>query len=817
MSNQQAPNEPGLDLTSTWLETGLTGAQVLARTEAGLDNRVPDAASRTMWQILRANLLTLFNAIVGCSFVLLLLLGQWKDALFGLTAVGNVFIGIVQEYRAKRSLDRLAILNAPHALVLRDGTSRSIDVGDIVRDDVLLLGPGDQVPADAVIIDDDGLEIDESLLTGESAPAPKEPGSDVLSGSAVVSGHGAARVVRAGVESYASQLTAEAKRFSLVNSEIRNSLNRILRWISWLLAPVLLLMVNGQMQANGGWERALATGDWSKAAVGAVAGVIAMIPLGLVLLTSIAFAVGGIRLARKNVLIQELAAVEGLARVDMLCLDKTGTLTEARIVFDAVHPTGTTTVEGWEQALGWFGSDPHANATARCLAERFPLSPGLRPVSTVAFSSARQWSGASFGADQNAPGTWILGAPETVLDARTEPAVSARAAAAPLAAAGMRTLVLAHTPALLPPGDSSHMQTPTGCTPVCLLTFRERIRPDAARIITFFQDQGVDLRIISGDDPRTVAAVARAVGLPAEAGYDARQLPSDPGMLTEVLKDNIAFGRVTPSQKRDMVLALQRAGHTVAMTGDGVNDTLALKTADLGIAMDTAAAATKAVSRLILLDGRFDRLPGVVAEGRRVIANIERVSVLFLAKTAYALALSVTFGSLLWDFPFLPRQLSATDGLTIGIPAFFLALMPNARRYTPGFLKRSLAFSIPAGIIVAAAVFGVNFYAAHAGSYTVAATRTGSVLALSLTGLWILAVVSRPLDVRRAGIIAAMYASLVLMLVIPLFRDFFALEWPPDDLLAAALASSCGGILALGLLARLRGRRSLDRRRRSLR
>ncbi|MCX2749605.1 HAD-IC family P-type ATPase [Arthrobacter sp. MI7-26] len=808
MTQQPALNHPCVDGTSSPVEFGLSSAEVTARTEAGLTNRVSGSPSRTLWQILRANLLTLFNAIVGCSFGLLLLLGQWKDALFGLAAVGNILIGVVQEYRAKRSLDRLAILDAPLARVVRDGVPQDIDVRDVVRDDVLLLGIGDQVPADAVMIDGDGLEIDESLLTGESNPVSKGPGSEVLSGSSVLGGHGRARVVRVGAGSFASKLTAEAKRFSMVNSEIRNSLKRILRWITWLLLPVMVLVINGQMQASGGWEQAIATGSWRTGAVGAVASVIAMIPLGLVLLSSVAFAVGGIRLAREKVLIQELAAVEGLARVDMLCLDKTGTLTEGQLVFDAVHEAVPSLNPGWKQVLGWFGADPQANATARCLAEGFPSGDGLRPVATAPFSSARKWSAVSFGADQFVSGTWVLGAPEIVLREDTSGTARVLEASARLASSGLRTLVLANAPGPLPAQDAAEDQPPAGCAPICLLTFREKVRPDASRILGYFREQGVDVRIISGDDPRTVAAVARELGLDAENGYDARELPKDPELMLEALENNVVFGRVTPEQKRDMVLALQRGGHTVAMTGDGVNDALALKEADIGIAMDSAAAATKAVSRLVLLDGRFDRLPGVVAEGRRVIANIERVSVLFLSKTAYAIALSVIFGSLLWEFPFLPRQLSATDGLTIGIPAFFLALMPNSRRYVPGFLKRSLSFAVPAGFVVAAAVFSLNAYATAAGGHTSNATRTASVLTLSLTGLWILVAISRPLNLRRAGIIGAMYLGLVLVLSVPLLQDFFGLEWPPNDLFLAALGSALGGIPAIEALHRFQRRRN---------
>jgi cation-transporting ATPase E len=532
-----------------------------------------------------------------------------------------------------------------------------------------------------------------------------------------------------------------------------------------------------------------------------------MIPLGLVLMTSVAFAVGAVRLARQKVLIQELAAVEGLARVDVLCLDKTGTLTVGRIVFDAVHESGTEPPAGWKQVLGWFGADPNANATARCLTDAFPDDATLRPLSSVPFSSDRKWSAVSFPAGTPMAGTWLLGAPEIILTPGTPAADDARKSAAELASTGLRTLVLAHTPGAPFAQGKDEAVLPAAPAPAVLLTFREQVRTDAAQTMSYFRDQGVGLKIISGDDPRTVTAVAREVGVDTDGGFDARQLPEDPEELADVMEQHTVFGRVTPAQKKDMVRALQRRGHVVAMTGDGVNDALAMKEADIGIAMDSAAAATKAVSRLVLLDGRFDRLPGIVAEGRQVIANIERVSMLFLAKTAYAVILSVTFGALLWGFPFLPRQLSATDGITIGIPAFFLALMPNTRRYQAGFLKRSLSFAVPAGLIIALAVLSINAYALLTGHGTGPSTRTGSVLVLTLIALWVLVVLSRPLNRWRALIIGVMYAALAMVLTVPLLRDFFDFTMPGQEHLTATALIAFIGCLAVELLYRAHRRR----------
>ncbi len=803
MSTAAAPYPPGADAPAG---SGLSTEDVKKRTLAGLANGVPDNSSRSLWQIVRANVLTLLNGIVGGCFLLLLVLGQWKDALFGFAAVSNAVIGVVQEYRAKRILDRLAVLDAPGARVLREGQVQDIAVSDVVLDDITVLQAGDQVVADAIIIGGDGLEIDESLLTGESEPVGKGRGSTVWSGSTITAGQGEARVVGVGTGSYASRLTAEAKRFSLVNSEIRNGIERVLRWISWALFPVVVIVTNGQMQAKGGWDRAFATGAWVEALVGAVAGAIAMIPLGLVLMTSVAFAVGGVRLARQNVLVQELAAVEGLARVDVLCIDKTGTLTEGKVVFDGVHAAGRPSPPGWREALGWFGADPHANATARCLAGTFAFDGNRVPAAVVPFSSARKWSAASFDPPHAAAGTWVFGAPELVLQGNSASTSDVLIRARRLASAGLRTLVLAYSQDAVPEGDPDDVQLPAGLTAATLVTFREKVRPDAAQTLSYFRQQGVAVKILSGDDHRTVMAVAREVGLDG-GGYDARHLPSDPQLMEETLDRFSVFGRVTPAQKKDMVLALQRMGHTVAMTGDGVNDALALKEADIGIAMDTAAPATKAVARLVLLDGRFDRLPAVLAEGRQVIANIERVSVLFLSKTTYAVALSVVFGALLWSFPFLPRQLSATDGLTIGIPAFFLALMSNPRRYRPGFLKRSLTMAVPAGIIVTAALLAVQVYSVAAGGFSAGANRTASVVTLSLVALSVLAAVSRPVSTLRLAIIAAMCLGVVLLMTVPILQEFFMLEWPPPELSAASFAAAAVAILALLALSHVHARR----------
>lgn len=756
---------------------GLSAAEVGERVASGQTNAFTADSSRSAWNIVRSNVFTLFNGIVGACFLVLLLLGRWQDALFGVAALSNAVIGCVQEFRAKAALDRLALLNAPRARVRRDGVDVEIAPSEVVRDDLLVLRAGDQVSADAVVVDSGALQIDESMLTGESDAVDKRPGDEALSGSIVVAGEGTARVVRVGAESYANAFATEAKRFQLVSSELRTSIDRVLRWVGWGVGPIGLLVLNAQMMVAGGWVQAWQQGTWSQAVVNTIASLTAMIPLGLVLMTSIAFAVGAARLAGQKVLVNELPAVEGLARVDVICLDKTGTLTAGEIRFDAALSLAERA--GWQQTLGWYGAAPDANATAQCLREPFPVEAPLDASRRIPFSSARKWSAVSFTAGPS--GTWVLGAPEMVFgDVAGDAGTELGAAVTRLASSGRRTLVLAHTDAPLDDADVEAERFPAAPVAVAVLTFVEAVRPDAAEALAYFRDQGVGVRVISGDNPRTVAAIAREVGLEVDEGYDARRLPDDDVELGEILEQHTVFGRVTPDQKRRMVTALQARGHVVAMTGDGVNDALAIKTADIGIAMNSGAAATKAVARLVLLDGRFSHLPSVVAEGRQVIANIERVSMLFLTKTVYATGLAVLFGALVMEFPFLPRQLSITDGLTIGIPAFFLALLPNTQRYVPGFLKRSLSFAIPAGIVIAIALTVYTRFALGMG-LSVEQLRTGATIILAIVAIWVLTVLSRPVTRVKVLVIGAMFIALTAIFTVPALGDFFQLRDPGED------------------------------------
>jgi cation-transporting ATPase E len=782
------PEVPAPTTRVTTPPDGLNAGEVAERIARGQVNAADERTSRTLSEIARANIFTRFNAILGSMLVVILIVGPIQDALFGIVLIANALIGIVQEYRAKRTLDHLAVLNAPKATVVRDGASSEIAVEQVVLDDLLAVRAGDQVPADGVVAAADGLEVDESLLTGESDPIAKDDGDEVLSGSIVVAGAGRFQATRVGADAYARRLATEARRFTLVRSELMNGINTILRYVTWALFPTAALLALSQFRAHEGWREAMA---------GVVAGVVAMVPEGLVLLTSIAFAVAAVTLARRQVLVQELPAVEGLARVDVVCLDKTGTLTEGIIEFDAIEDLRADAPIS--DALSALADDENRNATTAALAERFPTPPGWRRTRVVAFSSARKWSGATF----DGHGTWVLGAPEMVwADRSADDPVRRRANE--LAAEGRRVLLLAHADA----GFDGEV-LPEGMQACALVLFTEKIRPDAAETLAYFAQQGVALKVISGDNPRTVGAVARTVGLTqAEETIDARELPEDPDALAEVLERASVFGRVSPHQKRAFVGALQRRGHVVAMTGDGVNDALALKDADIGVAMGNGAPATRAVAQIVLLDGRFATMPGVVAEGRRVIANIERVANLFVTKTVYAMLLAIAVGVVRWEYPFLPRHLTIISTLTIGVPAFFLALAPNTRRYVPGFVPRVLRFAVPCGIVAAIATFSAYAVARHIADVTLEEARTTATLVLLVVGLWVLNILARPITLLRGLLFAAMVAAFLVVLAVPAFRDFYALELPPRDALVAGLVIAGAAVALLEVAWMVAQRRS---------
>jgi cation-transporting P-type ATPase E len=761
---------------------GLTSAEAARRLATG-SAQTAERTSRPIAEILRANILTRFNLILGTLLVVILSVGAPQDALFGIVLVANAVIGIAQELRAKITLDRLAVLTAPRVRVLRDGSQREIAVAELVTGDLVMLRPGDQLVADGVVRNSASMQADESLLTGESDPVAKGPGDQLMSGSFVVAGSGDYLATGVGAESYARKLAAEARRFTLVRSELVDGINRILRYITWAIPAVAVLALVSQLHA-----RLTAP----EAVTGTVAALVGMVPQGLVLLTSIAFGVSAVTLARGRVLVQQLPAVEGLARVDVVCFDKTGTLTDGTIAFDQLVALADRAAA--EAALGALARD-EGNATMAAIRLAFPPPSDWPPVGVVPFSSARKWSAASFAGQ----GTWVLGAPEIVLAARDSDTLAEAAASA---AAGKRVLALARTDAPL-----TGEELPANLSAAALVLLSERLRPDTAETIRFFAAQGISLKVISGDSPRILAAVAAAAGLTREGeAVDARELPDDPDALGAVLEQRSVFGRVAPHQKQAMVRALQARGHTVAMTGDGVNDVLALKLADIGIAMGSGAAATRAVAELVLLDGEFAKLPAVVAEGRRVMANIERVANLFITKTVWATALALVAGAALLPYPFLPRHLTIIDSLAIGIPSFFLALAPNRRRYLSGFLRRVLWFAIPAGLIVAGAALAA-YLLARAEGLPLAQQRTAATIVTLVLSLFVLLLLAVPLTWRRLVLVAALVAGFVLLFPLPVVRRFYELRLP-SGYLSSTLPVAAAGIVALTacwLLLRRRG------------
>ncbi|MCL2451518.1 HAD-IC family P-type ATPase [Candidatus Saccharibacteria bacterium] len=734
---------------------GLSSAEVREREKDGLTNKTPDRSSRSVIDILRANILTRFNALLAILAVAVIVIDRSPfNALFGLAMIINSGVGIFQELRAKRTLDKLAILSAPHVVAIRDGKKQEIQVDEVVKDDIIVLRLGDQIVADGQVVDSEGLEIDESLLTGESDPIIKQQSDPVLSGSIVVAGRGLMLVEKVGAASYSSHLTTQAKKFQRASSELMSGINQLLKWISRLLIVVAPILVLGQLRLD--------FGNWRDAIIHATAAIVGMIPEGLVLLTSAAFMLATITLARRKVLVQQMPAVETLARVDMLLLDKTGTLTEGNIRFEAVilAEAGSLddTIEKVLATMAHRAKSPTNDAIGAALKHVKPL----KFSGEVPFSSARKWSAISVRGEH-----WILGAPEILSKGRDGDTLYNKVPG--ITRQGKRILALASSKTA-PSVD--HL--PDDLTPHALVVLTEKIRDDAAQILEYFAEQNVAIKVISGDSPLTVGAVARAVGLGNVKVFDARELP-DPEKqsrkFAKIITTHNVFGRVQPEQKRSIATALQTKGFVVAMTGDGVNDALALKKADLGIAMSSGSAAAKAVAEIVLLDNKFSHLPRVLAEGRRVIANIERVANLFVIKNVYSLvlALCVTVAGL--TYPYLPAQMTVISTLSIGIPAFFLALAPNNAIYRSGFLRRVLKFAIPVGVIAAAAMMVCYALVYRRGmSMDVAGTSVSIVVMMIV--FWVLILLARPLRGWKLGLIAACAAAFVAIIFSPIATWF---------------------------------------------
>lgn len=775
-------------LTLSQVAAGLTDADVAQRVAQGQTNDIPVRAARSVREIIRANVFTRINAILGVLLAIVATTGSIINGLFGLLIVFNSVIGMVQEIRAKQMLDKLAIVGQAKPLVRRQSGTQSLPPAEVVLDDIIELGPGDQIVVDGDVVEESDLEVDESLLTGEADPIGKGIGDQVMSGSFVVSGSGAYRAARVGREAYAAKLAEEASKFTLVKSELRNGIDQILKFITYLLIPAGLLIIYTQLfTTDVGWRASVL------AMVGAL---VPMVPEGLVLMTSLAFAVGVVRLGRRQCLVQELPAIEGLARVDVVCADKTGTLTENGMrVSQVVELPGAEGLPVRAALAALAAADTRPNASIAAIAEAFPTAPGWTSNAAAPFKSATKFSGVSF----TEHGNWVIGAPDVLLEPSSEPAEQAEQ----IGARGLRVLLLGACDRAVDAPDA-----PGRVTPAALVVLEQKLRADARETLDYFAAQNVSVKVISGDNAVSVGAVAHELGLSGDA-MDARRLPSEPDQLAGALEEHTVFGRVRPDQKRAMVAALQARDHTVAMTGDGVNDVLALKDADIGVAMGAGSPAARSVAQIVLLDNKFATLPYVVGEGRRVIGNIERVANLFLTKTVYSVLLallvglvglaSALFGTKPLLYPFQPIHVTVAAWFTIGIPSFILSLAPNSERAHPGFVRRVMSGALPAGLVVGIATFA-SYLLAYRGSEATPVQQiqasTTALITLLATAGWVLAVVARPYQWWRLALVIGCGLAYVGIFAIPLAREKFLLD--PTNV---ALTSMALGIGALGAAA----------------
>ncbi|MGY4648580.1 cation-translocating P-type ATPase [Mycobacterium sp. URHB0021] len=781
---------------------GLTEAEVAQRVTEGKTNDVPSRAARSVSEIVRGNVFTRINAILGVLLIIVLSTGSVINGAFGLLIIANSAIGIIQELRAKQTLDKLAIVGQAKPLVRRQSGTAPLMPGEVVLDDIIELGPGDQIVVDGDIVDETNLEVDESLLTGEADPIGKDAGDEVMSGSFVVAGSGAYRATKVGREAYAAKLAEEASKFTLVKSELRSGINRILQFITYLLVPAGLLIIYTQLFTT--------EAGWRESVLRMVGALVPMVPEGLVLMTSIAFAVGVIRLGRRQCLVNELPAIEGLARVDMVCADKTGTLTENGMRVSDLKQLDKQAVADILAQLA--SDDARPNASMLAIAEAYQMPPGWTAGATAPFKSATKWSGASYGEH----GNWVIGAPDVLLDPHFPVAEQAEQ----IGALGLRVLLLGSSDL---PVD--HPDAPGSVTPAALVVLEQRIRPDARETLDYFASQKVSVKVISGDNAVSVGAVAATLGLEGET-MDARKLPDTPEQLADTLEEYTTFGRVRPDQKRAMVHALQSRGHTVAMTGDGVNDVLALKDADIGVAMGSGSSASRAVAQIVLLDNKFATLPSVVGEGRRVIGNIERVSNLFLTKTVYSVLLAVLvglaglaselFGSDPLLFPFQPIHVTIAAWFTIGIPAFVLSLAPNNERAHPGFVRRVMTSALPSGLAVGVATF-TSYLVAYEGRNATEVQQTqastAALITLLVAAVWVLAVVARPYEWWRVALVAGSGLAYVVIFSIPLAQKAFMLDTSNLAITSMALVIGLAGAAAVEVIWWVQGAILNDRRR----
>jgi P-type E1-E2 ATPase len=748
--------------------------------ERKLAARPPAASgsSRSYKSIVVANVFTVFNLILLAAGVLTLGFGEAQDALFLAILVANSGIGIAQEVRAKQTLDRLAALVAPTATVVRDGKERKVDVGAVVEGDVVLLEAGDQVVADGTLWRSDGLALDESILTGESDPAPRGVGEEVRSGSFAVEGAGLYSVTAVGEGSHAARIAGEARQFRHPRSPLERAINRLLFVLVAILVPLGVAL---------GWALYRRHTSIHDAVPTTVAAVVTLVPEGLILLASLTYAVAAMRMARRGALAQQLNAIESLASVDAICLDKTGTLTDARLQVETLVPAPGVDEGELSHVLGRYAaSSPAANATLRAVREHC-AGVGEEPRAGVPFSSRRRWSSLTLG-----PTAYVLGAPELF------PLAELATLAQHETHAGRRVLAFGVASGRVEAESTPEIEQTLG-----LVVLGERLRADARETVEYLRSQGVRIAVISGDRPETVAAVAGDAGIPVGEPLDGSDLPRDPAALRRLLAEHPVIGRVAPEDKKRLVEALAGEGRYVAMVGDGVNDVPALKAARLAIAQGNGSQMARAVSDLVLVRGDFASVPALVAEGRKVLRNLQRVTKLFVAKSAFAMFLILSIGLTPQAYPLLPRHLTLAAAVTIGIPAFFLALSPSEGRFrSEGFLFDVARFAVPAGTAAGLGVLASFVFARNVGRLPLAEARTIATTVLVLVGLYLILALEATSRARTAAVgalVAVMLFLYAVVLVLPGTRDFFALTVPGAGGIFVALAGAALAIVGLWL------------------
>jgi cation-transporting P-type ATPase E len=782
-------------VTVAGTERGLSSAEAAARlAQLGPP---PETSSRSVASIVAGNVFTLFNAIIGVFFILILSLGLFADAVFGLIAALNSYIGIRQELKAKETLDQLAVLVAPRGKVTRDGQVVELLAEQVVPGDVVRVEPGDQLVADGEVIESRAMTLDESVLTGESDGMRKRVGERALSGSFCISGSGLYEVDAVREESYAGRIAGEAKAFRHPDSPLQEEVNRVIVACTWAMVPLAVLLIFSLRARDE---------PITEAAQTATAGLITLIPEGLVLLMSVTFAVAAVRLARNDTLVQQISATESLAAVDTICVDKTGTLTDGRLELRAVEAVDPSDPGAAHRALARFAASAgERNRTLEAIAERFPGR--AEPVrAEVPFSSEWKWSGLSLDGT-----SYVLGAPDILQQQgalELPPALAQRLAEE--TAAGRRVVAFGEARGPLPENPSS--QPAPQLEPRALVVLEENLRPDAAETIEFIREQQVDLKLISGDARATVTAVAYGVGVPQEAGViEGPQLPDDRAALREVAQQNTIFCRIKPEQKKALVRALSDSGRYTAMIGDGVNDVPAMKRARMAVAMGSGSQVTKGVSDVVLLKDQFSRLPRAVAEGRRIARNIHRLGRLYLTKSVYAAALILLVAVPGFAFPFLPRHLTLAAFLTIGIPSFVLALAPSdGPLYRERLLRSLAAFAVPAGIAIAIGSILSFFLVDTASGGSLEEGRTAATTTLVVLGLCFVLLLERgpgrehiAIQTYMLALVAGLGALFALGLAAAPVRDFFEMTLLSAAQWFLAMLSAALGLLIASVIWRL--------------